>query len=98
MERSGRMLKDLLSCSNLFSGEGCGREKCGACESASKPLNCSRRGLVYETSCEECMVEGEPGAMYVGETARSSAERMGEHLADANCGRKDSHNYNVSSL
>ena len=29
--------------------------------------------------------------MYVGESARSGAERMSEHLADAVCGRKDSH-------
>ena len=39
----------------------------------------------------ECMVDGKEGALYVGESARSGNERMGEHLADAVCGRKDSH-------
>ena len=93
VERGGKMIKDLLTGSNIFAGEGCGRKRCSACKSAKKPLNCRRRGILYETSCLECEVGEEQKALYVGESARSGAERMGEHWADAICGRKDSHIY-----
>ena len=56
-----------------------------------KPVNCRKRGILYQTSCDECKVEETDQAVYVGESARSAAERMEEHLDDAICGRKDSH-------
>ena len=37
------------------------------------------------------MVDGKPTARYVGESARSGAERMGEHMDDARSKSKDSH-------
>ena len=85
------MLRDLVTRSNIFAGEGCGRQHCGACHSAVKPVNCRRRGIVYQTWCSECVEAEVKKALYVGESARSGSERMGEHLADAECGRKDSH-------
>lgn len=91
VERGGRSLKSLLTKSNIFSDQGCGRENCGACNCAEKPLNCRRRSIMYETSCLECMKNGVPGAVYVGESARSAGERMTEHLDDAKARRKDSH-------
>merc|ERR1711888_575881 len=87
----GRTVRDLLSRPSIFGGEGCGRPNCGACSSAAKPVNCRKRGILYQTSCEECKVDGREQAVYVGESARSGFERMGEHWADAVCGRKDSH-------
>ena len=56
VERSGRTIRDMLVQADVFKSETCGREGCGACECASKPLNCRKRGIMYETSCLECMV------------------------------------------
>ena len=39
----------------------------------------------------ECMKDGSPTARYVGESARSGAERMGEHTEDARSKNMDSH-------
>ena len=91
VERGGTMLRQLLTKANIFSGEPCGRSRCGACTSMEKPQNCRRRGILYETTCTECMVEGQPTARYVGESARSAAERKKEHLDDAKSKSKDSH-------
>ena len=60
------MLKSILTKSNIFSGEGCGRGDCQACRHAEKSLDCRRRGLTYETTCLECISGGIPGARYVG--------------------------------
>ena len=47
VEKGGKMLRDLLTRSNIFAGEGCGRPNCAACSSAAKPVNCRRRGIVF---------------------------------------------------
>ena len=91
MERGGTMIRQLLTKSNIFAGEPCGRTRCEACRNTEKPQNCRRRGILYETTCLECMVDGKPTARYVGESARSGAERMGEHMDDARSKSKDSH-------
>ena len=93
VERGGTMVKQLLTRSNLFSGEPCGRSKCEACRNAEKPPNCRRRGIMYETACMECMVDGSPVARYVGESTKSRCERIKEHLDDAKRKQKDSHVY-----
>ena len=85
------MIRQILTKANIFAGEGCGREKCEACCNFAKPQDCRRRGILYETTCLGCMVEGVPIARYVGESARSGAERMGEHMDDARSRNKDSH-------
>lgn len=62
-----------------------------ACRDTGKPVNCRRRGLVYETSCLECLdKEGQARARYVGETSRSLAERYSEHVNDGEKGAKSS--------
>merc|ERR1712030_214445 len=76
---------------NLFSGEKCGRKNCGACAYATKPTNCRRRSIMYQTACTECMVGDKSLAVYVGESARSGSERMTEHLDNARDKRADSH-------
>ena len=92
VERGGRQLKELLTKSDMFSTEKCGRPSCMACRDAGKPLNCRRRGLVYETSCLECLdSNGGARARYVGETARSLSERYSEHVEDGEKGTKSSH-------
>ena len=91
VERGGRPLKSILTKTNLFSDMGCGRSKCEACKSNTKPINCRRRSILYETACKDCIENDIEGAVYVGESARSGAERMGEHVDDAESGKKDSH-------
>ena len=44
-----------------------------------------------ETACKDCIENDIEVAVYVGESARSGAERMGEHVDDAESGKKDSH-------
>merc|ERR1712215_387481 len=82
VERSGVLLRELLTRSNPFDTNPCGRKNCLACPMAKKPLNCKRRSLMYESTCKECVdTKGEPTVKYVGETARSGSERWGDHRA-----------------
>ena len=55
VERGGNMLRDLLTRSNIFEKEKCGRLGCVSCSMGAKPQNCRRRGIMYETFCTECM-------------------------------------------
>ena len=49
-------------------------------------------GILYETSCLECLDSGGTSrANNVGESSRSGSERFNEHISDAENGRKDSH-------
>ena len=40
--------------------------------------------------CRRCYKDGIPGALYVGESARSGNERMGEHIEDTRSQRTES--------
>merc|ERR1711888_294878 len=91
VERGGRTIRDLLTKSNIFEGEKCGREDRVPCEMGEKPQNCRRRGLLYETHCTECIEDEVKLAKYVGESARSAKERFGEHWEDALKKKPDSH-------
>ena len=92
VERSGRKLGDILSATNVFQQETCGRDRCRACRDSEKPINCRRTGLLYETSCKSCTdAEGKSTARYVGETSRSAKERYGEHCDGAEARRADNH-------
>merc|ERR1711888_112933 len=57
VERGGTTLKELLTKSNIFEKENCGRGGCISCLKGEKPQNCRRRGLMYETHCVECVVD-----------------------------------------
>ena len=95
VERSGVLLRELLTRSNPWDTNPCGRKNCLACPMAKKPLNCKRRSLMYESTCKECVdAKGEPTVKYVGETARSGSERWGNHMRDARNKASDSHIYN----
>ena len=83
VEKSGKMIRDMLVRTSVFRGDNCGRPGCGACKCAEKPLNCRRRGIMYETACQECKSGEKFLAVYVGESARSGSERMTEHLDNA---------------
>ena len=85
------MLRDILTRSNIFEKEKCGRQGCVSCTMGAKPQNCRRRGIMYETYCTACRDGETPLAKYVGESARSAKERFGEHWEDARKGSPDSH-------
>ena len=44
-------------------------------------VNCKGRGVVYQMKCQGCIEKRTNDGLYVGETARSVEERIGEHLA-----------------
>jgi hypothetical protein len=105
-ERGGTTLGSLLSNKNLWSGEACGREDCRPCkQEGDKKEPCTTRNIVYESECGTCNPEGsrkvadrkslaesrDVPSLYVGETARSLKERSGEHWADAEGGKEESH-------
>ena len=76
VERSGRKLGEILSAANVFQQESCGRKNCRACRDSEKPINCRRTGLLYQTTCTACVDEdGNPTALYIGESSRSAMER-----------------------
>ena len=54
VKRGGRSLADLLTKSNIFAKEYCGRQGCRACEMSKVPLDCRRRSILYETECVDC--------------------------------------------
>ena len=66
---------------------------------------CMQRNIVYESECSTCNPPGtrkeldklglaekrDTPSLYVGETARSVAERASEHWRDAESGKEESH-------
>ena len=83
VERGGGTIASKLVRSNPWANSKCGRKMCLPCLISSKPINCTRRNLVYETFCKACGEGvGEDKYVYVGESARSVCERYGEHVGD----------------
>ena len=59
VERSGTKLKDLLTTSNPWRGEDCGRPSCLLCTTKNRTERntkqcCRKRNLVYEIWCHDC--------------------------------------------
>ena len=86
VERSGDSIKEMVVKSNPFKRQRC---ECEVCQLGKKgEINCKGRELVYELTCDG-MKDGKIcGEKYIGETSRSLAERVGEHINDCK-GRKD---------
>ena len=94
VERAGKSLINMLTKSNPWGGNDCGRRGCLLCTTKAatgKNLtqSCSKRSLVYETWCADCLKRhedsngGEGGIYkYIGETAKSAYERGANHLYD----------------
>ena len=67
---------------------------CTGCEPFKmngKPMECRKRNTVYETKCKGCEQGDRKRFVYVGESARSSRERVGEHLSDKEKQSEKSH-------
>ena len=69
--------------------------------------DCKRRNITYKTSCDNCKEKNaskgikdnhENVGTYIGETARSGAERSKEHVEDAKKGKEESHIHKHTTL
>ena len=74
IERLGQTFGDILTTSNPVKAH-CGRE-CMMC--SVKTGDCTKQSIVYQISCMECQVRGNPH-YYYGETARTGWERARKH-------------------
>ena len=76
VERAGKSLTSMLTKSNPWGGNDCGRSGCLLCQTKAdtgKNLlqSCSKRNIVYETWCADCLArkvdtpggEGEGGSV-----------------------------------
>ena len=95
IEKSGTTLKSLLVKSNPWAGGKCGRSKCLPCDSGVQESKCSKRNVLYESTCRECLAMGEDFT-YVGESSRSAYERAINHIDAYRDKHTDSHMYNHS--
>ena len=60
VEGVGNKLKDLLSCTDPWKGQECGRQNCVTClQTGEKKQNCRKRNIIYESKCVECNPEVE---------------------------------------
>ena len=83
VEKAGATLKSKLVKSNPWALDMCRQVDCNPCCMSSKKIECKKRNLVYETECVKCRDDSQSsGFIYVGETASSSRERLGDHLDD----------------
>ena len=99
VERSGTQIRKILCKKNPFAGQNCFREYCMICKEGGKG-DCRRRNITYKTSCNNCRERNaasgisdndENVASYIGESARSGAERSKEHVEDAKKEKEESH-------
>ena len=89
VESSGVQLIRLFP--RTFKRASCHWTNCEVCmQRGDKPSRCRTNNLVYEGSCLECKGEVEDGArlpedagVYVGESSRTLAERVREHVNGA---------------
>ena len=84
VEKAGVTLKDLLVKKNPWYslGGGCGRPSCHICLSqGGKGTSCRREATCYKIECKLCDQKEEGGrTWYIGETSRSTYERLQEHM------------------
>ena len=109
-ERGGTPLSSLLSNKNPWGGQPCGRKEseCHPCHQDTEVKEpCTLRNILYESECGACNQLGNHSerdqtslcdkrvpSIYVGESARSLAERSKEHWGDFTKGKADSHMHN----
>ena len=89
VERNGASIKSILHKANPWAEGCCSRQDCYPCSTGDKH-DCFKKNIVYTNTCNQCEVEGKK-QFYVGESARSSHERGGEHIRDFRGKKQDSH-------
>ena len=104
-ETSGSQLCRILPNTNPWGTKDCERGNCYTCsQSGEKMEDCKRRNILYESVCLVCNKEEvnkkykskweefkQMDGIYVGESARSLFERVGEHWQDVQSGNCESH-------
>ena len=81
VEKINSTVKKELQQSNPFGREHCGRNDCVTCN-LELPINCRKRGPVYEIFCVDCKETLEKlEKMYRGQTGRTTYHRMKEHFS-----------------
>ena len=92
VEKAGISIKAKIVKSNPWAVDMCGEENCNPCRMAGKPIECRKRNLVCETRYINCEVNSNSKKfVYVGESARSSKERVSEHIGDWKVRSEKSH-------
>ena len=80
VERGGRTVKDIVSKTNPWAGDGCERDDCLPCMGErGSGGNCQQENIVYRIHCQECEL-GHIKAEYTGESSRTMYLRGKEHL------------------
>ena len=79
-ERGGTKLINLLHPTNPWEETVCSRDNCYPCSTGDE-ADCFEQNILYFSSCNICEREGKE-QVYVGESARSSHERGGDHNRD----------------
>ena len=75
VEKTGASLANRLTRKDPWK-TGCGRAECMTCDQT--PGACMKKNTIYMIECMTCMEEGNK-TQYIGETSRSTYERMEEH-------------------
>ena len=82
VERAGLAFHSQLVNKNVWQAllGGCGRPHCYVCKfSGGKGISCRSESVCYQMTCSLCEKEGRR-IIYIGETSRSSMERIYEHM------------------
>ena len=74
VERSGQSLRNVLSKSDPFQNNPCGKDTCKVCNVNPK-INCKMRDVVYMMKYLGCTENDEREGTYIGETVGSIGER-----------------------
>ena len=104
-ETSGSQLCRILPNTNPWGQGDCERVECYTCSQSGERLeDCKKRNILYESVCLVCNKEDTGGkfkskweefkkmkGIYVGESARSLFERVGEHWQDVRSVNSESH-------
>jgi hypothetical protein len=81
VEDGGLCSKNVLTKSNQFPRDECGRNECVLClqREVDKPsVLCVKRNVGYEGKCSRCPTKH----AYIGESSRTAYTRIKEHLTD----------------
>ena len=64
VERSGQSLRSILSKSDPFQNDSCGKDTCKVCKENPK-INCKTRDVVYRMKCLGCAENDQREGMYI---------------------------------
>ena len=81
VEDGGLCTKNVLSKSNQFPRDECGRDDCVIClqrEENKSSVQCVKRSVGYEGKCVRCTTKH----AYIGESSRTAYTRIKEHISD----------------